>query len=802
MKRSAIIRSFLLATTICGPIGLYNVGAAQAQDAVEAPAEGETIVVTARRRDENLQDVPIAITALSAETLREANVQKIEDIQILTPSLTITPTTRGSGTPGYSIRGQRGNTNINLLTDGTISVYFDEFGTSRPTGTNQSMYDLANVQVLKGAQGTLFGRNTTGGAILITPMRPTREFEGYIQGSAGNFDYRDIEAVVNVPLGETLAFRAGTKISRRDGYMRNVYNGEKANDLNAENYRAQLLWTPTSSISSNTLIQHYRSDEVGTAFKMTYFDPNGAPQFGALRPVFQAAVAAEFARNQLLGKYEYGTQNSLSSAQTVTSIQNNTSIELGNAGAFGDITIKNIIGYKKSSDRYFTDFDGSAASIFEFPGIQKAKSFSEEFQIQGDAGQLKYVTGLYYFRESGRDQLDGVFFGPLAAVAPTSFPSLSLQNYDAVNRSWAVFGHADYGFGGALDGLTLSVGARWTKDTRKAVFHNLSGRGANPTSYTCALTGVVQPDRDPSTCVTPAKASFSEPTWDVALTYEASRNLTFYGTVRHGYRSGGFNSSPLLPITPFKPEKVDDIELGFKSQFHLGGAPGRLNFAAYQQKYKDIQRSISVVDNSTGTPRLTNQIQNAAKATIRGLEAELTIRPAEFLQLNASYSYIDAEYDEWQDTYLLNGSTAIVDLSTSEFPNTPRNQFSGSARVEFPMPEDKGELALQVNYYYQSKVYFHDLTPKSCGVNGAYSGCLNRQAQQSGYSLVNARLGWRNVAGMGFDASVFVNNLTDKYYKTGGGILLSSTGIASTFVGTPRMYGLELRFPFGAAAGR
>jgi len=798
--------SFILA--LLASVALPTLAHAQAQpqtppDSPESSTSTlEEVVVTARRVSESMQRVPVAITALSQETLQRNSIIQVEEVQRVTPGFQVNATTRGSSTPGFAIRGQRAY-NVNLLTDPAVSVYFADVGQARTTGTNQTLFDLASVQILKGPQGTLFGRNTTGGAILINPRLPGDAFDGYISASAGDYNFRDIEGAVTLPLGDTLSVRLSGKVSQRDGYFTNVVNGQKAQDLDAQSYRAIVSWKPTDNFSSDLIATYFTSDEVGTAVKLKYFDPRGIPAaFPApARAALAATYAAELANAQSLGRYEYRNSIPFRTESEVWGIQNTTTLDFKVDG-WDTLSLKNIFGYRKIDSTYNADTDGGLMSIIDYRGVMNEDQISNELQLIGKRGNLDFIAGLFYFKEEGIDGLDQFRQFDVLTPAATAPTPLVYQDFDGTNTSYSAFAHANYDLEQILTGLSLSGGLRFTKDIREADFHSRNEvrfpTGTNSRAFRCTLTGVINSSLDRDLCSQDAKAEFEKVTYDVSVNYQMTSDILLYLAKRRGYRAGGFNTTPVnaTQTAPFEPEIVDDYEFGVKSQFDLGGMPVRINGAIFTSDYSNVQRLTSTVIGTT----LSSQIVNAAAATIQGIELELNARPASWLEVTAGYSGIDAKYDEWFDTYNVGGVPTKVDISDSGFTYIPENQFNASATFHFPVPAGLGDASLLVGYYYQSEIDTLENNTKNCGPDGLYAGCLNEPTKIDGYGIWNLRASWSNVLGRGFDVSAFVNNVTDEYYENVGFALVGAIGTYATAPGAPRMFGLQVRMPFGAGA--
>jgi len=753
--------------------------AAPAADEAKPTTTGlDEIVVTARRKEESAQSVPVSVNVVSPTKMREANVVTLADLPRVTPGLTVTPSPLGSSRPAYEIRGQRASA-TRIQNDPAIVVYFGEVGQSRSAGTPQSLFDLQSVQVLKGPQGTLFGRNTTGGAILITPQAPTHNFEGYVQGSIGDYNMRAGEAVLNVPVGDILAIRGAVRIYRRDGFFENVLRpGEKSWDESSESYRLSVRFTPSTSITSDFVGTLFHDDTVGFQPKITSFLPSAFPI-----PALVPALTAEVAASNALGFYQYREQATAANYDNVKGIQNNTTIDLGDA-LFGTMKIKNILGYRKIKNHFSTFADGSGLGLLLSKGDYDGDQFSEELQLQGTAGRLDYVIGGFYSTESGDDLTDATNFGAL----PRNF-----TEFEGKNDSLSAFAHASYNLGG---GLSIAGGARITHDKRKIDSHVRQLRTptvAQPSPYACLATGASVPItdlNDRSQCSFVTKVSFTEPTWDIGLNYQIDSNHLLYVTHRHGYRSGAAASA----TTPnLLPEKVNDIEIGSKNQFKLGETPMRFNIAGYWGKYKNLQRNIAVVVNGVGS----TQDRNAAKARVYGIESEFEARPSKLLTLNVTYALTIAKYDEYNDTINTAGGPVVVDDSSAIFSYTPKHMVNVSATFHAPVDPSLGQPSLNIGYSYQSSFQTTDSNSYNCGPGGIEKWCLNTGGLLPGYGVANLRLDWRGIAGSGVDAGFFVTNLFNKKYYAGAFALNNALGFQSKWPGAPRMFGFDLRYSFG-----
>ncbi|WP_404478811.1 TonB-dependent receptor [Novosphingobium sp. BL-52-GroH] len=795
------------ATTAClgcgTTIAYAQESAAAAGETAQDDGLGE-ILVTARRTSERLQDVPVAVTAVGGEQLEALGIVQGQDLQRIAPSLTISPTVRGSASPQYGIRAQRAGTPT-ILIDPAVGVYFAEVGTSRAGGGNAVLHDLASVQILRGPQGTLFGRNTTGGAVLITPAAPTGDFAGYVQGQAGNLGLIDLEGMLNLPIGPTLSLRAAAKMTKRDGYTYNVLQNQRTDDIDSQSYRLSLRWAPNDVIESTTIGTYLRVRENGTGLKLGAVDTTVLA--GVTAPLGPLLVA-DF-NSQPRDFYSYNGAIALRNNQDIYGIQNITSIDLG--GGFG---VKNIIGYKDFKNDYCFNTAGSAVHVVAPCGTQTTEQFSDELQFTFSSDRIDLIGGLFYFRESGNDSNIQTQLAALAGINPANSPppaNRGFQDFDAVNTSYSLFFHAEVE---AAEWLSFAGGIRFTHDDREVTWHNIDEvrvpAGTNNRVFRCRLSSVTNGSLDNTTpdrnlCSYSASTSFEEPTWDVSVKFKASDKMQAYFAHRHGYRSGGFPTSPnnVAVSSPFLPEKIDDIEFGLKTEFDLLGGPARFNAAAYYGWYTNIQRSTSgavQLAPPPAAPVLVGLTTNASQGDIYGAELEFEWRPATNLDIRLNYARTETDYTRYTDIYAVAGVPTVVDISDIDFTFAPKHQFNGSLTYRLPVAESVGEPSITVSQYVQSSFGTSDTATANCGPNGLYRPCLTRNSRLPGYALTGIRAEWKRVMGSDVDLAVFVNNLFDKQYKTFSTNLQNVFGVRGDAVGAPRTAGFSLRYSFGASA--
>ncbi|MDB5454041.1 MAG: hypothetical protein JWO33_2619, partial [Caulobacteraceae bacterium] len=692
-----------------GLLALTWAGQAAAQTAdptVRAAASLEEVVVTAQRREERLQDVPLAVTAISGQGLERAGVARIDDLAKLAPGFSIQPATRGNALLVVSMRGQRQNT-PNKPYDPSTAVYFAEVVQMRPQGLNAALYDLQSVQILKGPQGTLFGRNTPAGALLITPVAPQSDLGGYAKVTYGNYNLRQFEGAVNVPLGDDWRLRISARRSLRDGYTNAPTINDHLDNENIAAWRVSLSYVPNDVFSNALVVDGMDQNENPTAFKLSFVQPGSAVATrGGQAELDQLATVpfhTTFADEARDGVGIHGI--------TVSDI---TEFKLSDT-----LTLKNILGFRHIKSRINSNFDGSRIATLSVFETLDANQISDELQLQGTAfdDSLTYIFGGYAFQERGNNFQDAPVFG----VGATN-------SLDITNRSKSVFGQATYDLP-FLPKVSLTVGARHTWDDREMTASNFR-------LGVCRLLTADTGGVPLNPCTRTGTANFKAFTYNVTLDWKPTDDTLVYVARRRGYRSGGITSGANLPgeFNPFRPEFVSDTEIGLKQDWSLGGIAARTNIAAYWDDYKDIQRQQTFQLLINGLLATRSATVNAAAATIKGIDIEQTLRPFDALEISLSYSYLDASYK--------NFLIGTLDYSDSPLAGAPRDTFSGSARVRLFQSDSAGRFYVAVLGSYRSKTMMTDI--------GSYDVANNRvfpSAIIKGYGTVDARVDWENLMG-------------------------------------------------------
>ena len=799
-------RKTLLGTAVLYPL-LVSAWSVQAQEA-GASADSADIVVTARRREESLQDVPVAVVAFGAAQIEERQLRTEADLQRTVPGLTIRET-EGSNQIAFSIRGQT----IDAFTGSALAVvpYINEVQANGNAASN--FYDLESVQVLKGPQGTLFGRNATGGAVLFSTAKPTNEFEGQASASYGNFDYWELKGALNLPIvDDKVLLRVAGDIIKRDGYQRNIFNG--GNNLNPrlgktdrKSGRASLTLRPTESLTNTTVFEYTRtrgnstsvvpwsvnlpgstdavtglplassaaflySPALDTAFGAGAWDAYLAAHPGA-NPAGYAAVVA---RQKQLGAYtvdvtdEHGKMFFRGRNHYLT---NTTTFDLSD-----DMLIKNIFGWTKSRSHYNISEQGAPYLVQctcnlatnDFGNLEKTRALSDELQLQGKAfdGGLDYIVGAYYYKGKSLTHWPQTYFD----LTPLLQPNTTTSIFTTQNESKALFFQLNYDLGKmGIDGLSLTGGFRYTWE--KVTLDQLPGGNSFNVFPTNSLT-----------------SKFDKPSWTVGVDYKPNQDLLLYIVHRGSWRSGGINgSAPLLPFGAsgagalFEPETAKDVEAGLKWGGRVMDRPARFNIAVFKQWIKNIQRAeFPVVDRDGpggADPTSIAVTVNVPKAEVKGFEVDTSIRPADWLEIGGNLSYTDAKYTK--NEAVVFGNLFVF----NPYADTPKWAGTLYGQITLPLAPSTGQLRLRGDIYAQTGQYFSN-----------NNGSITPGTRIPGYSLINARLDWTEIMGTNFSVGAFVRNLTNKDYFVGGLSQGASLGENAAAPGRPRMYGVEATVKF------
>lgn len=755
-KAARAARTFLLSTLLAGVC--LPAGTALAQEAGASQDNSEEIVVTARRREEALQDVPVAVTAMSAAELERRQIDNIAQVGESVPNLTFqtgAPTGTGASTPSVFIRGV-GSAETSLGTEPGVGLYVDDVYIARSVGSVLDLVDPQSVQILRGPQGTLFGRNSVGGAMLIRSRAPAGEFGGTIEVTTGAFDRADARLTLDAPLSETFRTSFAVLTNNRDGFVESD-DSEAMGNIDRWAGRFAAEWEASPNLLVSFAADIMRADETampGVLLGLVDYIPGtefapGGPYPSAIFAITNNSAACGGASTQgnsgnpncidqqwILGPYRtaggYQAETDIFNSQGSRQYGNSAITEIQGASLRFEyelspsLTFKSITAYRELEAFWASNSDHSPLPGIETVNDQKQSQFTQEFQLLGAGDRFNWVVGAFYMSEEGE------------ALNVVAFPDVIFRSGGGFETtSTAVFAQGTYEI---LPSLELTAGLRYTEETKSydtlnnqetiGVLVNVPGRvwldlRAFPAPFVTTPTPDVESEE-----LTPL----------VSLAYHFNEDLMTYASFSRGYKSGGYEQrlAPTTPAVPsFDPEFVDTYEIGLKGSF----ADGRLNFGAavFHSDYQDMQ--ISVVDGPAPT------ITNAGDATIQGAEIELSWRPIDDLRLSAYAGYLDASYD----TLSMRAQFSGIQLS-DRLPNTSEWQYGASISYEFDVSSNL-TLRPHVDWSYRS----------SMELDAANEPLLH----QPGYSLVNAAL-TLTPRDERWALSLSGRNLTDETYLVSG----------------------------------
>lgn len=791
------MRSLLFASVAGAAFAGVFSSSVQAQTAPDDPGgvQLKEVVIQARRIDEPQQKVPIAVTTLDAKALRDDTVTQVDDLQKLAPSLAVSGSSiGGQSVPTFTIRGLSGA----LTADPSVVSYFDEVAAD-PRTFAFSMFDLGSVQVLAGPQGTLFGKNSTGGAVLLAPNRPDFQFGGYLDGRVGDFGDVELQGAVNLPITDKLALRLAGDWETREGTVQSLTGGPKYDDRRHGAGRAELIWKPAAEVENylQGTIYNVRQHTDLPILQSVAACPNPFAPIPAGQCFYEQPlngfignpfdIQAELAQQQAAG----GRDKTINNFAAPYDVDFDALTDIAKA-RFGEITVKNIL--HASLARYHTgfDFDGTLAPIVDSDVRERDSFWSEELQLIGSQldNRLKWIIGGYY---SDLQMKQVGVFHELALPPGVGLPNPINETVSEPQTSKAAFLQATYDFSDWVKGLSLTTGYRYTWDHKAFTDQRL--QGVSP-GVVCGLMYFQGPDAgqffpgvNPAACSRTLSRNFSSPNWNVTLDWQANDKTLVYLAVRRGYKAGGFNFTSSQPqFTSYAPEHLLDYELGLKADWRLGGMPIRTNLAVFQSKYDNIQASFTVVDPATQNVEqlVLNQdwLTGARnRATLWGGELQVTAIPMRGLQLQGFVGYTKSRYDQFLFRDPSN-PLVPVDLKGQSISGVIPVSYGATAIWRLPAPAQWGDPEFTATVYGRDQQTTNTLASLS--------------TTPAAYATLDLRLDWRRVGGSNFDVALYGTNVTGRRYIVNGYDLTSLAGTVANQYNEPTMFGAELRWRFGA----
>jgi iron complex outermembrane receptor protein len=750
-------RALLTGSTSMCAVALALASPAFAQNAAPTDRQSsqsvvglEEIIVNARRVEENVQRVPIAITAISEDKLRKQDLKDLFTLQ--------------KEVPGFSLCCNPG-VNLNVFMRGIQGVvfYFSDVPTVL-TGFGNFL-DISNVQVLKGPQGTLFGVASNGGAVVIQPRKPGETFGGFVSATAGNYDRRTINGALDIPIIEDKVLtRVAFETGHTDGYIHDLSTEKNLGDQNYWVGRFSLILRPTEKLENYTMFQYYKDHGAPTPLGVLKFvNPTGLA-----RTVFGPALDNELAIQRQLGPY---TIKGLSTGANDGGTRYfNEIFNLSNTTTYNftdELSLKNIFGYQLNRGLYVIDIDGTQLPIVDGSALNRVgtgtPAWSDEIQLQGTLFErLKFTVGTFHTgQHTNPTPVYSVAFGGTTAA-------LSRSSY----LTRAVYAQGTYDLSEFLDGLNFTGGYRYTWDSRTASRYGL---------LLPSLVGAPGQAREQS-------AHFSNGSWTLGVQYQYTPDTMFFLTGSKGYSSGGIGLTAPAPLRVFQPETLTNLETGVKSTFDVAGMTVRSNISAYYGFFSNVQVSVASAVQVNPPPAPVSFVlvtQNAATARSHGVEADITILPTDDFEISGTLAYSHIHFKSYPS---FDTAGNPIDLSSSPFLENPKIRYTLKGTYHLPIDRERwGDMSITANYFHSAKFYFQVKPIAQIGP----------EVTNPPYHNLDLSFDWRDILGNdGLEGSFFVTNMTKNVINNSQVTTYDSLGMLPSGVAVPRMFGVRLRYAF------
>jgi len=709
----------------------------------------EEVTVTAQRRSQSLQEVPIAVTALSGDELSLRGYSDISELAQSIPSLTLEPSRATNTTLTAFIRGVGQQDPLAGFEQG-VALYLDDVYMARPQGALLDIYDVERIEVLRGPQGTLYGRNAVGGAVKYVTRKLSDELDVNIRGTFGMYNQQDVVATVSLPVTDD--FRVGGTIAsfQRDGYGDNVFTGGEQYDKDIVGFRVSAEW----DVTENLMVRASYDDTNDESSAVAGYRPYAAVTSTAYPPLSDV-------RDTRAGASEAATGST-------TGINGNNEVDAKGWSVSIDwalsdqITLRSITADREDYTESVIDFDSLPEFDFDAPVIYDNEQFSQEFQLLFSGDRLNAVLGYYWLDATAANDFDVVLgsLGQLAFGAPLTAYTGGVVDTEA----WSVYGDVTYD---VTEKLSVAVGLRYTDDTRKADVYRASYLGSQSPAFGNDSAFLLAASSDYE-----AERTYTNTSPRVTVSYALSDDINTYVTYSQGWKAGSFDPRGANFATPevekgFDAETLDNYEMGFKSTWLDGRAV--TNVAVFYSIYSDMQipGSVGIDQDGDGVnDGFVGTVTNAGEATISGLEIEGSIRFTEALSAQFAASVLDASFDE----YIVNGVNIANDR---EIQNTPDTNFYLAALYTTEVMG--GQTLFNLNYAYKGDVYQFEIP--------------NPDLDQDSVGIVNASVVWTSPSEQ-WRFGLHGKNLTDEDVRTSGYCFGIGEG-AGTPSACPSTLGLE-----------
>jgi iron complex outermembrane receptor protein len=730
------------------------------QVAPSAQTSLQEIVVTARRREERAQTVPIALNTFNQQTLIEQAITNPYDLANQVPGLTQCCSSHFDNQDGDLMRGVRG-----------IQTYIKGVPIPYSTGGNSTYYDIASIQVLKGPQGTLFGGSTDAGSILYEPTKPGNVYGGYVLAGFGDYNHKEFEGAVDVPIiADKLLVRAGAEIYDTDGFIFDPAQNKYLSDSHYWNARATIVMRPWDNFENEFFVNYFDSHNNSDQYVLKYYNPHGLIE--TIFPEFlqDAEKQVKLGYYRIVNSPLFGDTYANDSQWVMV---NTTTWDLDE-----NLTLKNIAGYvetRLANDYHSTPDLAFLDTIVKLPngGIVPSGAigggggphvqYSDELQFLGKAfnDRLTFVLGTFNSWYGTRS--------PLTPMYSATFQFVQGSADGQTERTNAVYGQGTYDLSDLVPGLSFTGGYRYTWDKQYHSTHAYNYYADGAFEGTQSFLG-----------------HFHGPSYTLGLQYQLSPQTMFYLTDSKGFQTGGFTTSaPGLPadLATYQPESLNNVELGVKSDFEVEGVKARVNFSGFYGFYNNIQAGVtqSYISTISNTPMINTVIENAADAHISGFDGEFTVVPTDGLSVYLAFEYLADAFDRFV-------SPVQGDLSSAGFFLTPKWKYvvRGDWRIPvLPADGSLGALDFIPSWTWQSGVVdSEELSPPAGDRTGEYG-------------TLNLSLTWHDIMGtQGLDLTGYGTNVLGNPVSIGGLPIYVPLGFTSVLVPPPAMFGFTMKYHF------
>ena len=723
---------------------------AQSGDAGASDDDSGVIIVTARRSEENIQSVPSAVSAFNEQSLERIQATDTTGLQGAVPNLNIVQGRGSSNATNVFIRGI-GQPDALQTFDPAVGVYVDDVYLSRIRGNQLDLLDLERLEVLRGPQGTLYGKNTIGGAIKFVTRKPDQDIRAHLTMGYGSYDQFDLNVAISGPLSETVAIGASFMRATRDGYVEDQVDAREYNDRDTNAARFAVAFTPSDTFRID-LTADYSVDD-------------SALNVG--RPIndlvtFSGTVLEVTNPENEGGEYDF-------TGRTTPGFPNSTELEhYGFSGTMelelsDALTAKSITAYRNLQTVDYIDIDATEYEVGDVLVDVDQNQFSQELQLLYNDGRLNAVGGLYYLREnvaSHQEAYADDILGPNFLFSPF----LRTIDDDLVTKSYAAFINASFA---VTDTISISGGLRYTNETKSYDRTTSTFFGFLP-----AFNGTY--------AFAPPQGEWDDWSPMASIDWQPSDDIMLYARVAKGFKSGGFNgrANSAAESTEYDPETVWSYEAGFKSRF---ADQLTVNGAVFTSSYEDFQARVSGLDEDpvTGLPLPVLSVLNAGELTIKGAELEIDWRPVSGLILDSQIGYLDAEYKSFDDARFPDGSRAF---QTPAFAPDWTMRFGAQYAIDLA---GSGSITIGGQTRYKSRTALavdNTFVLGAVGTTTEVTGLF-----QDGYWTQDARIVYQT-EGRGFSIGAYGSNLSDKAYKTDGQEFSSVGNIRTVYYGAPRTF--------------